>query len=159
VLQVEPCEVALLVGYRPAAGEGAERTLARIAGLPPARAAEALRDLLGAEAMAPLTLTVDRRPLAPTSVRAKLAPESDGARPVIVVLATYALPAGTSLVITSREPRTTRISWTDRESRRVGLATAPAQGRWSLEAAAFSLDLLPPTACAVPASRSRIDNR
>ena len=152
VVQVEACEVALLVGYRPATGDAAERTIARIAGLPPAKAAEALRDLLGAQAMAPLSLTVDRRPLAPSSVRAKLAPDTDGARPMVVVLATYPLPAGKSLAIASREPRTTRISWTDRDSRRVPLADAPAQGRWSPEASALSLDLLPPSpGCAATA--------
>ena len=152
VLQVEPCEVALLVGYRPAAGEGAERTIARVVALPPAEAAEALRDLLGAEAMAPLTVTVDGRPLAPTSVRAKLSREGDGARPAVVVLATYALPAGRSLAVASRAPKTTRISWTDRDSRRVQLDDAPAQGRWSAEAAALSLELLPPPAGAACAA-------
>ncbi|HWU85723.1 MAG TPA: hypothetical protein VN253_00505, partial [Kofleriaceae bacterium] len=98
------------------------------------------------QAMAPLAITVDGKPLVPTSVRAKLSPEGDGARPMVVVLVAYPLPAGQALAIASREPRTTRFSWTDRDSLRVPLADAPAQGRWFPGASSFSLKLAPPPA-------------
>lgn len=153
VVQVERCELALLVGYRAGTGDNADRLIARVASLPREKAAEAIRDLLAAQAMAPLAVTVDGKPLTPTAVHAKLPPSEAGAgtRPMVVVLVTYALPAaGKALAVTSQDPRTTRFSWTDRESLRVPLADAPAQGRWFAGAAAFSLKLAPPpAACTV----------
>lgn len=157
VVQVERCEVVLLVGYRAGTGAAAERLVARAASLPRRRAAEAIRDLMATQAMAPLAVDVDGRPIVPTSVRAKL-PEGDGARPMVVVLATYPLPAGKRLAIASRDPRTTRISWTDRESGRVALADAPAQGRWFSGPSSFTLELAPPPGdpgCAASTSPAR----
>jgi hypothetical protein len=153
VVQVERCELALLVGYRAGTGDNADRLIARVASLPREKAAEAIRDLLAAQAMAPLAVTVDGKPLAPTAVHAKLPPSEAGAgtRPMVIVLVTYALPAGKALAVTSQDPRTTRFSWTDRESLRVPLADAPAQGRWFAGAAAFSLKLAPPPANACTA--------
>ncbi len=160
VVQVERCEVVLLVGYRAGTGEATDRLVARAAGVPRSRAPEAVRDLLASHAMAPLAVTVDGRALAPTSVRAKLSSEGDHTRPMVVVLASYTLPPGKSLAVATREPRTTRISWTDRDSHRVSLSDAPAQGRWFTGAAAFSLELTPlpppgPASFACPASPPR----
>jgi hypothetical protein len=145
VVQVERCELAVLVGYRASSGEATEKLVARGASLPKSQAADAMRDLLAAQAMAPLELAVDGRALVPTSVRAKLSLEGDGARPMVVVLVTYKLPPGRRLAITSRDTRTTRISWTDRESGRVAIPEAPAQGRWFTGVASFVLPLGPPS--------------
>lgn len=144
VVQVERCELAVLVGYRAQSGQATEKLVARGASVPKSQAADAMRDQLAAQAMAPLVLAVDGRPLLPTSVRAKLSLEGDGARPMVVVLVTYKLPPGRQLAITSKDTRTTRISWTDLESGRVAIAEAPAQGRWFTGVASFVLPLGPP---------------
>ena len=143
VVQVERCELAVLVGYRSGSGDATEKLVARAASQPKSQAKDALRDVLAAQAMAPLSFAVDGRPLAPSSVRAKLSLEGDGARPMVVVLVTYNLPLGKQLAVTSRDPRTTRISWTDRDSHRVPIPDAPSQGRWFTGVASFVLPLAP----------------
>ncbi|HEU0034648.1 MAG TPA: hypothetical protein VFQ53_28685 [Kofleriaceae bacterium] len=145
VLQVERCEAVLLVGYRPGSGEATEAVLARSANQPKSRGLDVMRSLLTQQAMAALTISVDGKPLVPTNVRTKLGTEPGGARPMIVLLVTFALPAGKALAISSREPRTTRISWTDRASGRVVLADAPAQNKWYSGMASFLLSLSPLT--------------
>ena len=64
--------------------------------------------------MAPLMITLDGNPLVPTTVRAKIGVEEGGARPIVVLLVTYAmlpiLIASTRWESASRDPRTTRIS-------------------------------------------------
>lgn len=145
VLQVERCEVVALVGYRAGTKESSNDLVARVASRPKSQAKAALRDLLAARAMAPLTLGVDGVPLVPTSVRAKLGTDGPGGRAMVVLLVTYALPPGKTLGITSRDPRNTRISWTDRDSGRIAIADAPVQGRWYPGVASFLLSLLPPS--------------
>jgi hypothetical protein len=152
VVQVESCEVVLLVGYRLGSGEAAEKLVARGASLPKSQALEAMRDVMAAQAMAPLTVAIDGKPLSPTSVRAKLSPEGDGTRPMVVVLVSFPLPPGAELKISTKDPRTTRISWTDRDSHRVALEEAPAQGRWFTGPASFLLKLASPSGG--PACRS-----
>lgn len=147
VLQVERCELAVLVGFRPASGEATEQVVARAASRPKSQALEAMRDLLAAQAMAPLAVTVDGAPLVPTAVRAKLGSEGAGGRPIVVVLVTYALPPGKRLAVATSDPRTTRISWTDRDSHRVVISEAPAQGRWFTGVASFLLNLAPGGPC------------
>lgn len=141
VIQVERCEVAMMVGYRAGSRDEADNLVARVASQPKSQAVTTLRDTLTAHAMRPLTLAVDGKPLVPTTVRAKLATDAPGGRPMVVVLVTYALPAGQSLALTSRDPRSTRISWTDRESARVDLEHAPAQGKFFAGVASFLLNL------------------
>lgn len=149
VVQVERCEVVLLVGYRPGTGEPTEAVLARAATAPKSRALEALRELLGAFAMAPLTVSVDGRALVPTTVRAKIGLEPGGARPMVVVLVSYALPAGTTLAIASKDPQSTRFSWQERGGERVVISDAPRQGRWFPGVASMLLPLAPgATTCA-----------
>lgn len=145
VVQVDACEVTLLVGYRPGSGEATEGLLARAASQPKSRALEALRDLLTTTAMAPLTIAVDGARLVPTAVRAKIGLEPGGARPMVVVLVTYALPAGHTLAINSTDRRTTQISWQDQDSHRVSLRDAPAQGQWFVGVASFLLSLASPS--------------
>ncbi|MBX3159410.1 MAG: hypothetical protein KF773_25795 [Deltaproteobacteria bacterium] len=157
VLQVESCEVALLVGYRPASGRSTDALLVRASSLPKSLGLATLRDALTTEALAPLTLSVDGKPLVPTSVRTKLGTEGSGQRPMVVVLVTYALPSGGALSLASADARTTRISWTDRASHRVQISEAPAQGRWYDGVASFLLTLgaTGGPACASSPSRSR----
>jgi len=143
VVQVERCELAVLVGYRAGSGEATEKLVAHAASQLKSQATDALRDVLAAQAMAPLAIGVEGRPLVPIAVRAKLSLEGDGTRPMVVVLVTYNFPPGKQLSISSRDPRTTRISWTDRESGRVTLSDAPAQGRWFNGLALFVLPLAP----------------
>jgi len=154
VVQVERCEVALLIGYAAGTGEPTERIIARVASQPKSHAADALRDTLAAYALAPLVVRVDGTPVVPTSVRAKIGLDAGGTRPVVVVLATFALRGAGRLEIASRDPRTTRISWQDRASGRVVDRTAPAQGRWFSGVASFLLPLAAPggSSCATPAS-------
>ncbi len=141
VLQVERCEVVLLVGFRPASGEASDTVLARAASQPKSQGLGTLKGLLTSQAMAPLTLSADGIALVPTKVRAKLGVEPGGARPMVVVLVSYALPAGRTLALSSRDPRTTRISWNDQGSRRIVISDAPAQGRWYTGVASFLLSL------------------
>jgi hypothetical protein len=150
VIQVERCEVVLMVGYRPGTGEATEALLTRAATQPKSQGLDALRAQLAKEALKPLVLTLDGVAQMPTNVRTKIGTEPGGARPMIVMLVTYALPAGKTLAVTSKDPRTTRISWGDRESQRVDLDHAPAQGRWFDGVASFLLDLrsLGGSACA-----------
>jgi len=159
VVQVEPCELVLLVGYRPGTGEPTEAILTRVASAPKSHALDALRGVMTAFAMAPLTVSVDGTALVPTAVRAKVGIEPGGARPAVVLLVTYSLPRGKALAIGSSDPRTTRISWTDRASGRVAIPGAPAQGKWFAGVASFLLELSPPsggTTCATsPLSSSR----
>ena len=141
VVQVESCEVVLLVGYRPSTGEASDATLLRAINQPKSQGLDALRAMLGSQALEPLALTVDGKPLVPTAVRTKIGVEPGGARPMIVLLVTYALPIGKQLALASREPRTTRISWTDRASGRVELPRSQAQGKWFDGVASFLLPL------------------
>jgi hypothetical protein len=151
VIQVETCEVALLVGYRAGSREEADGLIARIANQPKSHAVGALRDVLAGFAMSPLTLAVDGRPLVPTTVRAKLATDSPAGRPMVALLVTFALPAGKTLSLATRDPRSTRISWTDRSHGRVDLDLAPVQGKFYSGVASFLLNLTGPSggsACA-----------
>jgi hypothetical protein len=145
VLQVERCELVIMVGYRPASGESTDAILSRVASQPKSRRLDAMRETLSAYAMAPLAVTLDGKPLIPSSVHAKIGLEPGGARPMVVVLVTYAIGAGGALAITSKEPRTTRISWQDQNSGRVDLTTAPAQGKGFGQVASFLLSLSVPT--------------
>jgi hypothetical protein len=156
VIQVEPCEVALLIGYASGTGDSTERIIARAASQPKSHAVDALRDTLAAYALAPLTVALDGAPLVPTSVRAKIGLDAGGTRPTVVVLATFAVPRGGKLAVTSRDPRTTRISWQDRGSARVEQGGAPAQGHWFTGVASFLLPLASPSGgtCAASASSS-----
>jgi hypothetical protein len=158
VVQVEACEVVLLVGYRPGTGEATDAILARAASAPKSQALDALRDLLATYAMAPLAISVDGTPLVPTTVRAKIGIEPGGGRPIVVVLVTYPLAAGTTLAVSTKEPRSTRISWQDRRSERVVISEAPAQGKWHAGVASFLLTLAGPSgglACATSLSSRR----
>jgi hypothetical protein len=155
VVQVERCEVALLVGYRPRSGEDTDAILARAGSAPKSQGLDALRDLLAQHALAPLSIRVDGTPLVPTNVRAKVGVEPGGARPMIVLLVTYALAPGRALSVATREPRSTRISWQDRDSGRVEIAGAPSQGKWHTGVASLLLTLSAPPgepACASPPS-------
>jgi hypothetical protein len=156
VVQVERCEIAVLIGYRPASGEATDALLAQIASRPKLQRLAAARDLLAQRALAPLHFAVERRALVPTSVRAKVGLDPSGTRPMVVVLATFAIPAAGTLSVTSKDPRSTRISWTDRGSGRVDRDHAPAQGQWFTGVASFLLSLAAPPgdlACA-PSSSS-----
>jgi hypothetical protein len=154
VLQVEKCEAVLLVGYRPGTGEPTQSVMARASTDPKAKPSDALRDVLAVDAMAPLTLTADGTPLVRTSVRAKLGIEPGGARPMVVLLVTYALPTGGGqLQLASKDPRATRISWQDQDSGRVG-DDAPEQDRWYDGVASFLLTLRAPGGSACGTSRS-----
>jgi hypothetical protein len=141
VVQVEDCELAVLVGYRPGTGEQTQAMLDRIANQPKSRALAALEEVLGATAVAPVAISLDGKPLVPTSVRAKLGVEDGGARPIVVVLVTYALPAGHALVVSSKDPKTTRISWQDKSHGRADLAADPQQDRWHDGVASLLLSL------------------
>ena len=150
VVQVEDCEIAVLIGYRPGSGEATDTILARIASQPKSQQLAAAKNVLAQQALSPLTFTIDKQPLVPTKVRAKIGVDPGGTRPMVIVLVTYALPSGGTLAVTSKDPRSTRISWTDRGSSRVDLEQAPAQGRWFTGVASFLLSLLPTgdSACA-----------
>jgi hypothetical protein len=157
VVQVERCELVLLVGYRPQSGEPTQAILARVASQPKPRGLEALRGVLTAYAMAPLTVAVDGKPLVPSSVRAKIGVEPGGGRPMVVVLVSYPLRGGGQLSVATREPRTTQISWQDRGSGRIDPRDAPAQDRWYPGVASFLLSLAAPTgetACGPSTRRS-----
>jgi len=158
VVQVEACEVAVLVGYRPATGEATDLLLRRAASQPKSQGLETLREALTQAALAPLLFSIDGKALVPASVHAKIGTEPGGARPMVVVLVTFALPAGGKLAVASREPRSTRISWADRASKRVVISEAPAQGKWYPGVASFLLKLAPGTgapACATSGTPSR----
>jgi hypothetical protein len=142
VVQVEPCELAVMIGYRPASGVETDRLLARIASHPKSRMVAAAKSMLASQAMAPFAFSVGGTPLVPTNVRAKLGLDPGKSRPIVVVLATFAIPrGGGTLLVTTQEPRTTRISWTDRASRRVDLEHAPARSRWFAGVASLLLKL------------------
>jgi hypothetical protein len=141
VLQVERCEAVLLVGYRPGSGEATQSVLARASTDPSPRPIDALRDVLAVDAMGPLSVSVDGKRLERTSIRAKVGIEPGGIRPMVVLLVTYALPVdGGTLAVTSRDTRSTQISWQDRDSGRL-TADAPEQDRWFDGVASFLLSL------------------
>src|SRR5689334_13640360 len=119
VVQVERCELAVLVGYRPASGEATDTILARIASEPKSQRLATAKGVLATQAMAPLTIAVDGKPLIATSVSAKIGVDPGGTRPMVVVLVTYRIPTAGTLSVASKDPRSTRISWTDRDSSRV----------------------------------------
>lgn len=141
VVQVEGCEVAVLVGYRPGTGEPTEAILAQVAARPKSRMLDALRGVMTAYAMAPLAIAVDGKPAVPTGVRVKVGLEAGGARPIVIVLVTFAVASAGRLTVTTLDPRTTRISWQDRSTGRVDLAAAPTQDHWYAGVASFLLSL------------------
>ena len=154
VIQVEGCEVAVLVGFRPATGEATDAILSRVASQPKSQGRDALESILTNAALAPLAFSVDGKRLVPTAVHAKVGVEPTGVRPMVVVLVTYALPAGKQLEIATADPRTTRFSWVDRASHRIELQDAPSQGRWYDGVASFLLSMSPKgdSTCAAPSS-------
>jgi hypothetical protein len=155
VVQVEDCQIALLVGYRPAGGEATQTLLGRIAAQPKARQLDAAKAMMTQLALGQLTVAVDGKPLIPTSVRAKLGVDPDGTRPNVVVLVTFTVPAQGALSITSKDADATRISWSDKSHGRVDLAAAPAQGQWHVGVASMLLSLSAPRgvpACATSQS-------
>ena len=139
VIQVERCELAVLIGYSAGTGEPTEKIVARAASQPKSLAIEELRRSLTAFAIAPWVIELDGRRLAPSTVQAKIGLDAGGTRPVVVVLATFALQAGGALAIRSRDPRTSRISWQDRSGGRVAAGRAPAQDHWYTQVASFLL--------------------
>jgi hypothetical protein len=142
VVQVERCELALLIGYAAGTGEPTERIIARAASQPKSHVVDALRETLTAYAMAPFAIAADGKPVMPTSVHAKIGFDASGTRPIVVVLATFPLHAGAAmLAITSKDPHTTRISWRNQASGRVVTDQAPAQGHWFTGVASFLLPL------------------
>lgn len=141
VMQVERCELVLLVGFRPSTGEASDAMLLRAVNQPKSQGLDALRVMMGERALEPLHVAVDGKPLVPTAVRTKIGVEPGGARPMIVMLVSYPLPPGKLLSITSREPRTTRISWVDQASTRIDTARSSAQGKWSDSVASFLLTM------------------
>jgi hypothetical protein len=159
VVQVERCELAVLIGFRPGSGESTEALLKQIASQPKSQMLGAAKTLLTAMAMGPLTFSIDGRALVPTSVRAKIGADPSGQKPLLVALVTFAIPErGGSLSVSSRDARTTRISWTDRASGRVDPTTSPGQNRWFTGVASFLLTLAGPTgvpACATSSSSSQ----
>jgi hypothetical protein len=153
VVQIEPCEVALLIGYTAGTGEPTQRVLARAASQPASRALDALKDTLAAYALAPFSFAIDGAAVAPSSVRAKIGLGTGGTRPTVVVLATLPLPGeARELTIRSSDPRTTRMSWQDRDSGRIDLPHAPAQDHWFTGAAAFALPIRARSGCPVDQS-------
>jgi hypothetical protein len=144
VVQVERCELAVLIGYQPGSGESTEALLAQVASRPRSRMLATAKSLLTQEALGPLSFTVAGKALVPTTVRAKIGVDPGGTRPMAVVLVTFAIPSGGTLAVTSRDARSTRISWTDRASGRVDLEHAPAQARWFSGVASFLLSLAAP---------------
>ena len=158
VIQAERCEIAVMIGFRPASGEATDTLLARIANQPKPHMLDAAKSLLTAHAMGPLAFAIDGKALLPTSVRAKIGVDPSGTKPLVVVLVTFAIPPrGGTLSVSSKEPRTTRISWTDRASGRVDLEHAPAQGHWFKGVASFLLSLAGPpgdSACATALTSS-----
>jgi len=151
VVQVEGDGLALLVGYRPGSGAATDNIIARAASQPKSRVLETLRDVMEAYALAPIAVTIDGKPLVPTSVRAKLDFEGDGSKPMVIVLVTYASPPAGKLAVISKDPRSTRISWQDRSGCRVDMDRSPAQDRWFTGVASFLLELAGPC---VASSRS-----
>lgn len=137
VVQVEACEVALLVGYRPSVESGQPGAM-RSMGI------EGLRKQLAAEALQPLTIEADGVRLLPTDVRTKMTVEPGLDRPMILLLVTFRLPPARRFAVHSAQPRTTRISWTDRASHRVDLDHVPSQNHFFDGVASLLLDLLPP---------------
>ena len=155
VVQVESCEVVVMIGYRPGTGESTESVMARLANSPKSRAVDNLRDVMTAYAVAPFTIALDGTPLVPTKVRAKVGVEDGGARPIVVVLVTYAIPRAGTLTVTTKDPRSTRISWQDRASGRVDFAQTPTQDHWYAGVASFLLKLTAgASACANTSSPS-----
>lgn len=155
VLQVERCELVVLVGYRPRSGEDSDTILAQASNAPKSQAFETMRGLLTAHALAPLEVTVGGAHVTPTSVQAKLGIEPGGTRPMVVVLVTYPIPAAGALAVTSKDPKTTRFSWQDRSAGRVEIGSAPQQTRWFIGVASFLLTLTATrgdTTCAAPPS-------
>jgi hypothetical protein len=132
-----------MVGSCFSSGEASDALLARAVGQPKAQGLDALRTMLAQQALAPLSLVVDGKPLVPTGVRTKIGSEPGGARPMVVLLVTYALPAGSQLALASKDPRTTRISWADRRSGRIDLARSASQGKWFDGVASFLLPMAP----------------
>jgi hypothetical protein len=155
VVQVERCELAVMIGFRPGSGESTETLLKQIASQPKSQMLSSAKTLLTAMAMGPLTFAIDGKPLVPTSVRAKIGVDPAGQKPLLVALVTFAIPArGGALSVSSRDPRTTRISWTDRGSARVDPSTAPGQNRWFTGVASFLLTLAGPTGVSACATSS-----
>jgi hypothetical protein len=156
VVQVERCELAVLIGYSAGSGEPTEKIIARAASQPKSLAIEELRRSLTAFAIAPWVIELDGRRLAPSTVQAKIGLDAGGTRPVVVVLATFALQAGGALAIRSRDPRTSRISWQDRSGGRVAAGRAPTQDHWYTQVASFLLPVSATggSACGRSGSRS-----
>jgi hypothetical protein len=152
VVQVERCEIAVLVGYRPAGGEATDTILARIASQPKSQMLVTAKHVLAKEALGPLTFALGGKALVPTSVRAKIGVDPGGTKPLVVLLVTFSIPSSGALTVTSKDARNTRISWADRDSGRIDLDQAPAQGRWFTGVASFLLSVAPlrgDSACAI----------
>jgi hypothetical protein len=143
VVQVEPCSVALLVGWRPASGDTTALLLgeAKVRGSDKDKEIQVLTQQLTAMAMSSLQLVMDDSPLVPTSVEAKVSVEDGTGRPVVLLLLSYAVTTGGKLALLSKEPKSTRISWVDKSNGRVEITSSPSQLQWHDDLASFLLTL------------------
>lgn len=141
VLQVEPSQLVVLLGYRPASGQAMGLLLANAA-----RSAFMMRDALAwqgtAQALAQIRISVNSQLLTPDRTDAKYQIDDSG-RVAFLLLLQYSLPQAEALAlqVDNANPRGTRISWIDRSTNRWLPMSAPTQGKWHSEVASFLLSL------------------
>ena len=143
VVQLDRGEVELLVSWKPPGGDLADALATSGARGPHPR--DRLRALYTERALAPLRVTADGRPLAPTSVEGKLVvdPPSSG-RLAALVLVRFTVPAGArALAIENRDARQTRLALSDRSGGRYAISPVLPARRWTTRVASLLLTLQP----------------
>ena len=156
VVQVEPCSVALLVGWRPASGDDTAVLLGEAKTGGKDQEVQILTQRLTALALAPIRLRLGGVEVAPTSVEANVTVEDGTGRPVVLLLVSYPASRGGALEIVSKDPKSTRISWVDKSAGRVEIGAAPTQSQWHDDLASFLLNVAvaTPTEGTAPCQRS-----
>ncbi|MBP6630819.1 MAG: hypothetical protein KBG28_07510 [Kofleriaceae bacterium] len=153
VAQLEPCSMALLVSYQPGNEREAQAFAAELDALGRAKRSSALRDLIGARALAGIAVVQGgiRRPLRQVELKLVADPPGSG-RVAIAALATAPLSAGDGPLVVQVGDAKTRFSWVNQAETRWQISSTWPERRWTAGVASFLLNLAHrgDTACATP---------
>jgi hypothetical protein len=147
VVQVEDRAAVLLVGYEPPVGEGLALLVGNAIARPADQTEAALRGLLVAGALGPLTVEVDGRAVALDHARSTVSLEPGRARPTVLALVEVPLDPGArrlSIAVSGGARRDTRVSWVTRGCRAVTAPPASPAHRFAPVTVPLVLDLQPP---------------
>jgi hypothetical protein len=155
VAQVERDQLVVVVGYQPAAGAESLAAVGQASVRPKGTKSQALRAILAARAVSPLTVSIDGTAVEPTSMRTKVFVDPPGSdRLAVAILLIYDLPAHEIALEVGIADASTEFSWVDRTSCQRTITTAWPARSWVTGVASFLLTVAAPDPGAEPCASS-----